>query len=542
MMDFKIFQKPQRYIGNEWNAIKKSNYYKKIKICISYPDLYEVGMSNLGIRIIYGILNSFSDVVCERVFMPGNDLISFLKKTKRKLFSLETKTPLDEFEIIGFNFNYELNFTNFLHILDLGGIPLKTKERRNIIVIGGGVANPEPLADFVDLFLLGEFEEIAEDFVKVLRQYKDKESRLKLLSQKEGFYIPKFYSFFFYKDNYIFEKKYPYAKFPLKRVYVKDLNKSFYPLKWLTPYTSIVHDRAQIEIARGCPNRCTFCQARSIYYPYRERKVSTIKEIIKKIYESSGYENFSFLALSASDYSSLEALIEETIDYFKEKRIGLSLPSLRVKDIIGKLYRKLSLLKKTSLTVAIEAARGSLREKLNKRLRLEELFEAAKIIRTLKIKHIKIYFMFGLPEEEEQDLIAIGNLLDKLSKESKLNLNISINIFIPKPFSLWEGINMQGEEILKNKRKLILKNIPRQRSIKISLSYLKKSILEAVISRGDRRISKVIYRAYLKGARLDGYREGFCWKIWEDSFKEEEIDYHFYLSKNTKNFPWSFIM
>jgi radical SAM family uncharacterized protein len=537
MIDFGIFKRPQRYIGNEWNVIKKySQDDSKIKICICYPDLYEIGMSNLGIRIIYGILNQFRDVICERVFMPDADFARFLKKNKIKLFSLETKI-----EIIGFNFNYELNFTNFLHILDLGGIPLKAEQRRDIIVVGGGIANPEPLAEFVDLFFLGEFEEVAKRFVEILRRYKDKEARLKAFAEANGFYVPKFYSFYLYKDNYIFEKKYNYANLPIRKIHVKNLDDSFYPLNWLTPYTSVVHDRAQIEIARGCPNRCTFCQARCLYYPYRERRVFTIKEIVRRIYESSGYENFSLLALSASDYSSLEELIDELMDYFKEKRIGLSLPSLRIKDVLGRLYKKLISLKKTSLTVAIEVARDSLREKLNKHINCEELFEAAKILNTLKIKHIKIYFMYGFPQEEEEDLIAIGKFLEKLSRESKLNLNVSINIFVPKPFSIWEKVDMEKEEILKEKKKIICKNIPSKKFIKVSFSYLQRSILEAVLSRGDRDLSRVIYRAYLKGARFEGYRESFSWEIWQDCFEEENIDYHFYLEKNTKNSPWSFI-
>jgi radical SAM family uncharacterized protein len=540
MVDFKLFQKPQRYIGNEWN-VKKKPHRGRIKICISYPALYEIGMSNLGVRIIYGLLNAIPDVVCERVFMPGYDCADFLRKNKVSLFSLETKTPLNKFEILGFNFNCEINFTNFLHILELGRIPLRAEERKSIIVMGGGIANPEPLAEFVDLFYIGEFEEVAHKFVSVLRRYKDKQERLKAFSEIEGFYVPKFYSFSLNNKRYVFEKKYRYAKFPIRKIYVKDIDKSYYPLDWLTPYISLVHDRLQIEIARGCPNRCTFCQARGLYYPYRERKISTIQGIIKKAYDSSGYEKLSFLALSASDYSSIEELIDVTRDYLEERKIGLSLPSLRVTDIVGRLYKKLISIRKTSLTVAVEVANERLRSTLNKRIDKKELFEASKILHSLKVKHIKVYFMYGFPEEGEEDLVAIGEFLKKLSKDSNLTLNVSINIFIPKPFSVWENVSMEDESILEQKREIILKNIPFNRNIKVSISHPKKSIVEAVIARGDRRLVPVIYRAFLKEVRLNSHREGFLWEVWENAFREEGLDYKFYTKANSDNFPWSFI-
>lgn len=540
MTDFTLFQKPQRYIGNEWNVIKKS-HEGRVKICLSYPDLYEVGMSNLGLRILYSLLNDFSGVVCERVFMPALDYASFLQQRREKLTSLETKTSLDEFEVVGFNLNCELNYTNFLHILSLGGIPLKAEQRKEIIVLGGGIANPEPAAEFVDLFFLGEFEEIAPKFIQVLKEYKDKESRLKAFSEIDGFYVPKFYFVELRNNRYVFEKKYSHANSPVKKVYVKDLDHSFVPRNWLVPYTQIIHDRVQVEIARGCPNKCTFCQARELYYPYRQRKISAVSAIIKETYRNSGYEDFSLLALSVSDYSHIEELIDETVDYFQTRKIGLALPSLRVDDIVGRLYKKLIPLKKTSLTLAIEAARSGMRDKMNKRIDIAKLFETAKIIRSLRVRHLKIYFLFGLPEEEDQDLIAIGEFLDSLSKESKLTLNVSVNIFIPKPFSTWNTFPMDEEAVLEKKRKIITGNLPRNENINVSISSSKKSILEAVISRADRRFSSVIYRAYLKGARSDGENGKFRWDVWEEAMKEEKIDYRFYLEAKTENFPWSFI-
>jgi len=540
MIDLKNFRRPQRYIGNEWNVIKKP-HSNKLKVCLSYPDLYEIGMSNLGIRIIYGLLNEYPDLVCERVFSPAEDLEKYLRKEEEKLFSLESKTPIDNFEVLGFHLGCELNFTNFLNILDLGRVPLKAKDRGELIVLGGGIANPEPLAEFVDLFYLGEFEEVAQDFVEVLRKHKNKEDRLKAFAEIDGFYVPQFYKNSLEGNHYRFKPKHKWVKPQIRRVYVKDLDKSYYPKKWLTPHTQIIHDRAQIEIARGCPNNCTFCQARCFYYPYRQRSPEKIKELISNIYESSGYGDFSLLALSASDYSKIEELIDSTYDYFQKHHLGLSLPSLRIDDILGRLYKKLISLKKTTLTVAIETARDPLRQKLNKKIEVEKLFEAAKVIRSLRIRHLKLYFMFGFPGEEEEDLTAIGEFLDRLSRASGLSLNVSINIFVPKPFSLWEDVGMDDPKTLSSKSQIIFENIPKRRNIKVSISSLKKSIFEAALSRGPRELSAVIYRAFTKGAKFDGYSESFSWEIWEDSFKEEGVDYNSYLRANTDNFPWSFI-
>ena len=540
MIDLTNFRRPQRYIGNEWNVIKKS-HTDKITICLSYPDLYEIGMSNLGIRIIYGLLNQYPDLVCERVFSPAEDLEEYLRKEKEKLFALESKTSLDKFEVLGFHLGCELNFTNFLNILDLGGIALKTKDRGELIVLGGGIANPEPLAEFVDLFYLGEFEEVAQSFIEVLRNYPGKEDRLKAFAKIEGFYVPKFYENNLEDNQYQFTPKQRQTSSEIKRVYVKDLDKSYYPTKWLTPHTQIIHDRALIEIARGCPNNCTFCQARCLYYPYRQRSPERISELITAIYKSSGYGDFSFLALSASDYSKIEELVDSTYPYFQKYQIGLSLPSLRIDDVVGRLYEKLVSLKKTTLTVAVETARDSLRGKLNKKIEVEKLFETVKIIRSLRIKHLKLYFMFGFAQEKREDLIAIGEFIDRLRRLSGLAINVSLNIFIPKPFSCWENVSMDDRQTLNSKRKIILEHIPKRRNIKISISSIERSMFEAALSRGSRKLSAVIYRAFTKGSKFDGYKEKFSWKIWEESFKEEGIDYNLYLRADTANFPWSFI-
>ena len=540
MLEWNNFRKPQRYMGNEWNVIKKS-HDGRVRICLCYPNLYEIGMSNVGFRIIYSCLNSFKDVVCERSFMPDEDLYVYLREYKKKLFSLETKTALSDFEIVGFNFDYELNFTNFLAMLDASGIPLKSKERKDLIVLGGGVANPESLCEFVDIFFLGEFEEKAVSFVDIVRRYKNKEARLKALSEVEGFYVPSFYDVYRKGRKYVFEKKYKYAKLPINKVHVKDLDSSFSPVDWLTPYTSIAHDRAQIEIARGCPNKCFFCQARSVYFPYRERRPDRVLELADRIYKKSGYENISLLALSASNYSNIEGLIRDLADYCSERTIGLSLPSLRIEDVVDKLHKYLSRIKKVSATFAVEAATQRLRSAINKRIDTKKLMEAAKILRSLHSRHIKLYFMYGLPFEVDEDITAIKGFLEEIIRVSRLKVNVSVNVFIPKPFSHFENILMNSKEELERRRRLILNSIPKNRGIKASVALPYKSMLEAVISRAGRELSSLIYEAYMLGARFDADGERFNKHIWDEAFKRMGFDVNEYLSGETDNFPWSHI-
>ncbi len=538
-MDFAQFRKPQRYIGNEWNVIKKS-HKGRIPICISYPDLYELGMSNLGLRIIYGLLNEDPDIVCERVFMPFDDLSEYLKANKQKLFSLESKTPLDQFQVVGFNFNPELNFTNFLHILELSGIQRYAKDRKDLIVLGGGLVNPEPVADFVDVFVLGEFEAVAQDFIKVLKSNSSKEARLEAFAKIEGFYVPKFYENKKEDNRYVFQKLNNSVSGP-KRVVVKDLNSSYYPTSWLTPHTEIIQDRVPLEIARGCPNLCTFCQARGQYFPYRQRKPEVIKNLIEKIYKSSGYENFSLLSLSTSDYSYMDELLDSILPYFKENRIGLSLPSLRVDDLLGPLQERLQRLKSSSLTVAVESGDETLRNSLQKNIDINKLYEAAKVLRSFNFRQIKLYFMYGFPNETDKDIIAISEMTKKLSSESNLNINVSLNIFIPKPLSIWEDKPLESEERIEQKRSLLLKTIRRSRKVDVSISSTKSTILEAILARADRGFSRVIEKAYLKGAIFVGHNDKFTWQPWEDAMNGEKFDYKEVLEAKTSNYPWSFL-
>jgi len=424
-------------------------------------------------------------------------------------------------------------------MLRLAHIPLESRRRRDTIIMGGGIANPEALAEFVDVFLLGEFEAVADEFVAVLNRYKHKEDRLRGLAGVSGFYVPAFYEAQKEHTQFYLRPLNDYAPYPLEKVPVRDLDSAFYPARWLTPLAEIVHDRAQIEIARGCPHRCSFCQARCLYYPYRERRVSTIIKIAREIYATSGYENVSLLALSVSDHSGLQELIDELIDYFREKRVGVSLPSLRVDDILQWAPKKLRALKKIPLTLAVETAQDTLREKLNKRIDTKKLFEAAKIFRTLNMRHVKLYFMFGLPEERDEDLWAMGDFIRHIRDQSRLEIHVSVNAFIPKPLSSLEASFVVPEEELTRRREIILKSVGRLRGIKLSISSIPRTMLEAIIARGDRSLSRVILRAYELGARFDSYKEYFDWSIWRRAMSETGFDYQNLLRSEQEIFPWS---
>ncbi len=539
MINLLNFQRPQRYVGNEINIVKKE-HSGKITFCLCYPDLYEIGMDNLGLRIIYGLLNSYSNIVCERAFLPGQDLLTHLRQKRKLLFSLETKTPLNKFDLIGFNFGYELNYLNFLEMLDLARIPLLRRKRKKTIIIGGGVANPEPLADFVDVFCLGEFEAVSENLVKILSKKKSKINRLKELSKVKGFYVPQFYQFTFSKNRYRLKKRASQAAFPLVRAKVADLDKSFFPLKWLIPHTKLIQDRVPIEIARGCPGGCHFCQARRIYAPYREKSVQQIVKTIKTIYKNTGYENFSLLALSVSNYSSIKDLLKEIIPFVRENRISLSLPSLKIGDPLVSIYEKLLPFQKTPLTIAVEAGSQKLRKTLNKNIQIESLFTCANKLYQLGLRTVKIYFMYGFAEEKEEDLRAIGNFINMFQKRSRFKMNISINLFIPKPCSNWEKSSLLQIEEAEARKKIILSSLPRNKRTKVNFSNLEKSLIETILSRADSTISSALLYLHKRKNKIDTDKL-FSWPTWESAFAAKKINWKRYIQAKTENFPWFFI-
>lgn len=557
-------RKPGRYLGNEWNVVKKDFLKQDVKFAICFPDLYEVGMSNLGLRIIYGLLNSQEGVCCERVFLPDIDMQEILKERKLPLFSLESKSALTEFDFIGFCLHYELDYTNILKVLDLAGIPLLARDRDSNfpLIIAGGVCscNPEPLADFIDLFLIGEAEEA---LLEIIDSYKNlqvthkrsqlkKEDALREIAKVEGVYVPSFYNVTYNKEGEIkeFSPKYPDIPVKITKRIVKNLDKAYYPVDWLVPYVEIVHDRAPIELMRGCPHRCNFCQARNVYHNLRIRSPDKVLELTRKIYQSSGYEEISFLSLSTSDYPCLNEVIESLDCEFKEQAVGISLPSLRPKAYLGALVNYLRGVRKTTLTFAPEVGSQKLLKTVNKDLNMDELYSAVFAAYKAGWQAVKLYFMIGLPDEDAEDLEGILKIAKKVSDLRKEitghsgRVHLSISSFVPKPHTFFEREPMVSYEILKNKLAYLRersKSLPK--CIKIDFHNLRKSLLEGAFSRGDRTLGSVLLAAYKKGCLLDGWQEHFKPDLWACAFNDcgKPMEYYLRPKEAEDILPWDHI-
>lgn len=537
--------RPGRYIDHEWNATKKDTSRTKFSVCLCYPEVYEVGMSHLGIRILYEIINSKKDLVCERVFCPWPDLGNLLIKNSIELTSLESGISLNNFDLLGFSINNELNYSNILTMFSLSNLPLLREERRNnfpLIIAGGNCAlNPEPIADFFDLFVIGEAEEIILDIVKICRGFKqryrhvskEKERLLNVLSQLPGVYVPSFYRVQYNRDSTVKEFIPLNRDAPklIKKVYVKNLDKSLWPRCWLVPNIEIIHDRIGVEIMRGCAHQCRFCQARSSFFPLRIRFPENIISLAKKLYHSSGCEDISLLSLSSSDYPQLEFLVKSLIGYFSRNRVAISFPSIRAKKIIGYISGLLSSQRKTGLTFAPEAGTEKLRRIINKHINIDELFQVAHAAFESGYRRIKLYFMIGLPKEDYLDLDAIIDLSSKLSFIRKevcggaAEINISVSVFIPKPHTPFQWLPMAQIKEIIEKQQYLKKSIGKFRhKLEISFHNSYMSLLESALSRGSRDISKVIISAFKKGAQFDQWKECFNFDIWRNSFFESGLD------------------
>ncbi|MFA5372970.1 MAG: TIGR03960 family B12-binding radical SAM protein [Candidatus Omnitrophota bacterium] len=536
-------QKPARYIGQEWNVSKKDIDKAAVKFALSFPDMYELGMSNLGLRILYSLLNKIDDVVCERVFAPAGDMEKILRDNRLKLPSLESGKPLNEFDLLGFSLGYELGYTNVLNILDLAGISLKSKDRGkdDPLVIGGGpcVMNPEPMHEFFDLFVFGEGEDVVLEIIDLYRRRKDefKSGRLgrldllKIFAAVSGVYVP-------------------ILGVPQKvqKRFVADLDKAHFPDKWMVPYIQVTHDRITMEVMRGCSNRCRFCQARSQYFPLRLRKPQTILEQSKCLYSSSGYEEISLTGLSVSDHPGLGEILPEMVSFFKEKGVSLSLPSMKPKTSLGQVAELLASIKKSGLTFAPESASPKLREALGKDFNEDDFFKTLEGSFRAGYQHVKLYFMVGLPGEQEPDLDRILDFSARVSELSRkvsgrpAQVNVSINTLIPKPHTCFQWFAMLGLEQMKAKQDYLRGHL-RNRRIKLSFHNRFMSFMEGVLSRGDRRLSSVILSAFKKGARFDGWDEHFDFQRWMDSFSECGIDPNEYLKEFSANKPlaWGFL-
>ena len=565
MLDDILLQvyKPARYIGEEWNIARKDFAKAEVNFALGFPDLYEVGMSNLGLRILYGILNNIPGVSCERFFSPADDLEKILRQTSCEMLSLESKKSLKEFDIIGFSLGSELCYTNVLNLLELANIPLETVSRDNAypLLIGGGpaVMNPEPMHAFFDLFVIGEAEDLIAELVSAFKKFKNdyktgqmsKQELLLELAKIEGVYVPSFYETVFNNNGGLaeFKPKIDGAPLKIKKRVVQDLNTSFFPVEWLVPYIQIIHDRISLEIMRGCPNRCRFCQARSQYYPLRQRSVENILKLAGETYKQSGYEEISLCGLSVSDYTQMEQLLPQIVSFFKPYAVGVSLPSLKAKALVGSLSSLIATIKKTGLTFAPEAGSERLRAVLGKDFDEKEFFQAIEEAFAAGYQHVKLYFMIGLPGETNEDLDAIVDLSRRVSGARKkigrgaAQVNISINALAPKPHTVFQWLKMEEQENIKSKQDYLRDKIKNDRKLKLSFHNRTMSFLEAVLSRGDRKLSEVIGLAFKKGARFDAWSDHFNLDRWLEAFKEVGVDPQFYLQEKREDefLPWDFV-
>lgn len=552
-------QKPARYVGGELNSVIKDPDKVDIRYAFCFPDIYEIGMSHLGMKILYGLVNDREDSWCERVFAPDVDMEEQMRKNNVPLFALESGDYIKDFDIIGFTLMYELCYTNVLNMLDLAGIPLYSKDRTElapIICVGGPCAcNPEPIADFVDIVFLGDGEDSTNAVLDLLKECKKigatKQEFLLKAKDITGVYVPSFY-----KDSYnadgTLKALVPINGAPekVKKSVVSDMNKCYYPKEFVVPFISIVHDRAVEEIFRGCIRGCRFCQAGFIYRPIREKSVETINAQSKALIDSTGYDELSLCSLSTSDHSQVNEMLTSLIDWTVKDKISLSLPSLRVDNFSDELVDKLNKVRKSGLTFAPEAGTQRLRDVINKNVTQEEVINTCTKAFDNGWTTVKLYFMMGLPTETMGDIEGIANLgMDVLhafynnpnrQKGTGLQVNISCSSFIPKPFTPFQWEPEDTMESLKAKQKHLLESIP-SKKIKVSYHETPTSLLEGVLARGDRRLSAVIYSAFKDGCKFDSWDEHFKFASWMKAFEENNLDPYFYTQRKrefSEVLPW----
>ncbi|MBC8499455.1 MAG: TIGR03960 family B12-binding radical SAM protein [Candidatus Atribacteria bacterium] len=554
-----IVEKPGRYTGKEFNEIIKKEDASTIKIALTFPDLYEIGMSYLGFKILYEIINKRDDAFAERVFSPAVDMEKLMRERQVPAFSLETYRPLKSFDIVGFTIQHELCYSNILNLIDLGQIPLRSEERKEddpLIIAGGpGAFNAEPLSAFIDLFVIGEGEEIIDEIIEVYKEWKGKkQSRTKLLEELanlEGIYVPSFYEVTYFEDGRIKSvapKKGTYHSVIKKRI-ISNFDQAPYPLFPIVPNIDVIHDRITLEIFRGCTQGCRFCQAGMIYRPVREKSVDTLVELAEKILPHTGYEEISLSSLSSSDYSEIERLITRLVDRFEEKGVGVSLPSLRIDSFSVALAQQVQRVRKTGLTLAPEVGTQRLRDVINKNVEEEDLYSSIKAALERGWRKIKLYFMVGLPTETEEDVEGIARLVSKvdhMGRETtgrKININISVSAFVPKPHTPFQWEAQEEREALSKKMRY-LKNRLNWRNISFSYPDINRNYLEAVFARGDRRLGEVLERAHYLGCKFDSWREHFNFETWQQAFSESGLCMEFYANRVRQEeevLPWDHI-
>lgn len=557
-------EKPSRYVGGELNQVIKNPEDVNIRFAFCFPDVYEVGMAHLGTRILYHTINERKDTYCERVFAPWPDMEALMRENDIKLFTLETKTELDKFDMLGFTLQYEMSYTNILNMLDMSGITIRASERGEdepIIMAGGPCAyNPEPLYDIVDFFEIGEGEEMMNDVLEVYAKHKangkvNKKEFLREISKIGGIYVPSLYDVTYNEDGTIKEFKPKYDDVPakVKKRIVNDFDSVAFPDEMIVPYTEIVHDRVVLETARGCTNGCRFCQAGMIYRPVREKTTNTLLEQARKALKATGYDEVSLSSLSICDYSNIQNLISSLILEHEQNKVGIALPSIRVDAFSVDLIKEIQKVRKTGLTFAPEAGSQRMRDIINKGLTEERILEAAKSAFESGWSTIKLYFILGLPYETTEDAAGIGELAEKMAdvyfgipkdvRNKGLKITVSTSILVPKPFTPFQWAPMARPEIVAERIKAVRDSI-KSRSIVYNYHEQEVSFMEAVFARGDRRTCDVLIKAFERGAKFDGWSEYFNMDIWNEAISECNLDPEFYVYRERdydEILPWDFI-
>lgn len=557
-------EKPSRYVGGELNQVIKNPKDVNIRFAFCFPDVYEVGMSHLGTRILYHTINERKNTYCERVFAPWPDMETLMRKSDIKLFTLETKTPLDQFDMLGFTLQYEMSYTNILNMLDMSGITIRASERGEdepIIMAGGPCAyNPEPLYDIVDFFEIGEGEEMMDDVLEVYAKHKangkvNKKEFLREISHIGGIYVPSLYDVSYNEDGTIreFTPKYEDVPAKVKKRIVNNFDKVSFPDEMIVPYTDIVHDRVVLETARGCTNGCRFCQAGMIYRPVREKTTNTLIEQARRALKATGYDEVSLASLSICDYSNIQNLISSLVLEHEADKVGIALPSIRVDAFSVDLIKEIQKVRKTGLTFAPEAGSQRMRDIINKGLTEERILEAAKSAFESGWSTIKLYFILGLPYETTEDAAGIGELAEKMAdvyfgipkdvRNKGLKITVSTSILVPKPFTPFQWAPMARPEIVDERIKAVRGAI-KSRSIVYNYHEQETSFMEAVFARGDRRTCDVLIKAFEKGAKFDGWSEYFNMEIWNEAMEECNLDSKFYVYREREYdeiLPWDFI-